>query len=162
MATDWGPIVQTGVGAVAAVGGGAVGAWLTGIRQSQTERRQRVDRAAEVLAQARALLTDATPDPLGINANPTTSEKTFTDLGERWQRTRIPLLTLATGDPSKRVRDLAGQLEVAIANMLAQSRWMVSDILKNRDAADARNTANQQHANATRLLGQLQDAIHKA
>jgi hypothetical protein len=97
-----------------------------------------------------------------MNANPATFEQTFTGLGDRWQRTRVPLLAVGAGHPSKRVRDLARQLEVAIGNSLIQSKWLVSDILKNRAPTAGRNTANQDHADATRLLGQLEEAIHRA
>ncbi len=69
---------------------------------------------------------------------------------------------MGAGHPSKRVRDLARQLEVAIANTLTQSKWLVSDILRNRDTSGARDTANKDHAEATRLLDQLEEAIQRA
>jgi hypothetical protein len=158
MATDWASIAQT---VASALGGGTVGAWLNGVRQDRADRDRRRDQAAEILAEARALLTDANPDRLGMNANPATFEQTFTDLGDRWQRTRVPLLTIGAGHPSERVRYYARQLEVAIAGTLTMSRWHVRDLLENRDARDARNTANQHHAEATRLLGELEQAIHQ-
>lgn len=37
MATDWAPVIQTGVGA--ALGGAALGAWLQGRSQERIERR---------------------------------------------------------------------------------------------------------------------------
>jgi alkanesulfonate monooxygenase SsuD/methylene tetrahydromethanopterin reductase-like flavin-dependent oxidoreductase (luciferase family) len=60
VATDWGPIVQTSIGAVAAIGGGFVGSWIQVRYQHRSERDRRRERAAEVLAEARALLTRPT------------------------------------------------------------------------------------------------------
>jgi hypothetical protein len=158
MATDWASIAQT---AASALGGGAVGAWLNGVRQDRADRDRRRDQAAEILAEARALLTDGNPDRLGLNAHPAMFDHTFPELTERWQQTRVRLLTLSAGHPSKRVRVLAGQLEVAIANTLTQAQWLVGDILKNRDHTEAQRTANEANDKATRLLVQLEQAIHR-
>jgi hypothetical protein len=162
MATDWGSIAQTTIGILGGGGvGGVVGAWLNGRRQARTERSQRRDRAAETLAEARALLVDANPDRLGINASEATFEQTFTALRDRWERIRIQLLTLAAGHPSRRVCDLARQLEVEMANGLTQAQWLVSDLLKGRDL-EAREVANKHHAEALKLLDELDEAIRRA
>src|SRR5829696_8404157 len=69
VATDWTPILQTGLGAITAIGGGMAAAWLQGKSQERIERRrlrreedveghQRRERAAEVLANVSALLGD--------------------------------------------------------------------------------------------------------
>jgi hypothetical protein len=50
VATDWGPILQTGIGAVAATGGGFAAAWMQGRSQLQLERQRRREAAAETLA----------------------------------------------------------------------------------------------------------------
>jgi hypothetical protein len=63
-------VIQTGIGAAAALGGGAIGAWLQAKGQERTEQRrlqreqaverqQRRDRAAVVLAEASALLASS-------------------------------------------------------------------------------------------------------
>lgn len=107
MTTDWGPIVQTSIGAVAAIGDGFVGAWIQGRQQRRVERDRRRERAAEILAEVQALLTDATPQPLGLHAEEPTFEQKFTCLWTGGSRTRIPLLTLEASNPSKRVAGFA-------------------------------------------------------
>jgi hypothetical protein len=52
--TDWGPVVQTAIGAVAAILGGFVGAWWQARGQQRIER----DRAAETAAAAIEQLQD--------------------------------------------------------------------------------------------------------
>jgi len=64
--TDWGPVVQTGIGATAALAGGLISAWVQGRYQQRMGRGRRRERAAEILAEARALLTDAHPDYLSL------------------------------------------------------------------------------------------------
>jgi hypothetical protein len=90
------------------------------------------------------------------------SKQIFTALEDRWQRTRIPLLTLAASDPSKRVCDSARDLEAATANTLIWDRRLTSDVLAERDLSEARDAANQHHADARRLLGELLEAIRRA
>lgn len=162
MATDWGPIVQTGIGAVAAIGGGFVGSWIQVRYQHRSDRDRRRERAAEILAEARALLTEANPDRLAFNACTTTSPRTFDDLQGRWREIRVPLLTLSTVGDSKPVRDLARQLEPAMANALTRAAFLVGDLLRNRDIGDAREDANRDHTEAIGLLGQLEEAIQRA
>jgi hypothetical protein len=58
VATDWGPAVQTGIGAAAAIAGGFLGAWMHGRIQQRAERQQRRERAAEVLAEVATILDD--------------------------------------------------------------------------------------------------------
>ena len=55
--------------AAAALGGQAIVGLFQGRNQERAEARQRRDRAAEVLAEVRAFLVDASPDRLGINAS---------------------------------------------------------------------------------------------
>lgn len=54
-------MVQTGIGAVAAIGGGFVGAWWQARGQQRIERDRRRDRAAETAAAAIELLQDLDP-----------------------------------------------------------------------------------------------------
>ena len=61
MPTDWAPVVQTGIGAVAAIGGGFVGAWWQARGQQRIERDRRRDRAVETAAAAIELLQDLDP-----------------------------------------------------------------------------------------------------
>ncbi len=161
MATDWGPLVQTGVGGLLALAGSVLGVSVQGRQQRRMERDRRRERTAELLAEVQALLTDATPDPLGLFATEDKSKQIFTALEDRWQRTRIPLLTLAASDPSKRVCDFARDLEAATANTLIWDRRLASDVLGERDLSDARDAASKHYADARKLLGELLEAIRR-
>ena len=125
------------------------------------EARQRRDRAAEVLAEVRAFLVDASPDRIRINASQEQSPEVLRELQERRERIRIPLFTLAGSHPSPHVRHLAQQLEVEMANMLHMARFFVTDLLSRRAPGTAREQVNQHHTAALGLLDQLLDAIHE-
>jgi hypothetical protein len=161
VAAEWVPAVTAAVGAAAALGGQVIAGRLQGRNQERMEAGQRRDRAAEVLADVRAFLVDASPDRLGFNASPERSPEVLRELRERRERIRIPLLTLAGSHPFPHIRRLAQQLEVEMANMLHMAEWFVSDLLRNRDSRTARDQANQHHATALGLLDQLLDAIHE-
>jgi hypothetical protein len=161
MAAEWVPAVTAAVGAAAALGGQVIAGRLQGRNQERMEAGQRRDRAAEVLAEVRAFLVDASPDRLGINASQDQSPEVLRELGERRERIRIPLLTLAGSHPSPHVRRLTQQLEVEMANMLHMARFFVSDLLSRRTPGTAREQANQHHTAALGLLDQLLDAIHE-
>jgi hypothetical protein len=109
----------------------------------------------------RAFLVDASPDRLGFNASQERSPEVLRELGERRERIRIPLLTLAGSHPSPHVRRLAQQLELEMANMLHMAGWFIRDLLRNRDSRSARDQANEHHTAALGLLDQLLDAIHE-
>lgn len=123
VAADWVPAVTAGITAAAALGGQAIAGLFQGRNQERAEARQRRDRAAEVLAEVRAFLVDSSPDRLGFNASPEGSPEVLRELGERHDRIRIPLLTLAGSHPSPNIRRLAQQLEVEMANMLHMAGW---------------------------------------
>jgi hypothetical protein len=161
VAAEWVPAVTAAVGAAAALGGQAIAGRLQGRNQERMEARQRRDRAAEVLAEVRAFLVDASPDRIGINASQERSPEVLRELGERRERIRIPLFTLAGSHPSPPVRRLAQQLEVEMANMLNMARFFVIDLLSRRAPGTAREQANQHHTAALGLLDQLLDAIHE-
>ncbi len=135
---------------------------IQGRNQERVQARQRRDRAAEVLAEVRAYLTDATPDRLGFNASEERSPQTLVALRERRDRFRVPLLTLAGSHPSAAVRSLARQLEVAVANTQVADEWFIGDLLgRTSDARPAREEAIRQHEKAGRLCDQLLNAIHE-
>jgi hypothetical protein len=122
----------------------------------------RRERTMEVLAETRALLTDANPDRLAFNAGQPPQEVAFRGFHQRWQRIRVPLLSVAAGDPSPKIRDLAGQLEVAMANTLNRGMWLVGDVLAGRGLHDTREEAVREHKEATRLLDELLAEVRQA
>jgi hypothetical protein len=100
-----------------------------------------------------------TPDRLGINSSQERSPQVLKELTERRDRIRVPLLTLAHSHPSATVRNLAPRLDVEMANTLTMAVWFIRDLLRARDVDSARDTANQHHAEALRLLDRLVEAI---
>jgi hypothetical protein len=158
MAAEWVPAVTAGITALAALGGQAIAGLLQGRNQERVEARQRRQQAAEVLAEARAFLVDASPDRIGINASQERTPEVPRELQERRERIRIPLLTLAGSHPSPHVRRLAQQLEVEMANMLHMAGFLVSDLLGRRAPGAAREQANQHHT----VMDMLRKAIEHA
>jgi hypothetical protein len=149
--TNWVPAVSAGIGALAALGGQLVAGWFQRRNQERTEAIQRRERAAEALAEARAFLVDASPDRIGINASPERSPEVLRELGDRRERIRIPLLTLAGSHPSPHVRRLAQQLELEMANMLVMDAWLVRELLRGADSRTYQDQASEHHTEALRL-----------
>lgn len=161
--TPWIPVATAVTAAGAALGAQGIAGRIQRRNQERTEGSQRRERAAEVLAEVRAFLTDAHPDRLAFNAGEDRSEKTLTDLRERRERIRIPLLTLAGSHPFRKVRDLARRLEIAMANTLTTGHWLVSDLLQYRgDLLENREEAKRNHEEASSLLDELLEAIQEA
>lgn len=159
MATDWAPIVQTGIGAAAAIGGGFIGAWWQERGQRRIQGDQRRERAAVVLAEVTALFEDSLPylvqdsdDPAGMLAA----------LLERREKVRMPLLMLATGHPSARVRQLAGTVD----HQLATSLRAMTLALQAADGDDPPSgdweMARGLHGTFQEALGELIASIQQA
>jgi hypothetical protein len=162
VATDWAPIVQTSIGAGAALGGGFIGAWTQARYQRHMERDRRCEEAGAVLAEVRVLLSDMEPDPLGLFATAETLREMFPPLQERWQRIRVPLLTVAMVHQVELVGDLARQLERSTTSALIGVALFVRSVVDSRDLQDTRELANSRHQQAISLLTQLEEAIQRA
>jgi hypothetical protein len=121
----------------------------------------RRDRAAEVLAEVKTLLFDATPDRLGFNVNDR-SPAILADLRERQKRIRVPLLTVTGGNTSPSVHNLGVQLEEEMANTLFWTSGSSSTCSRTRTPSPARQDAIKHHTEALRLLDQLVKAIQRA
>jgi hypothetical protein len=162
VAAEWVPAVTAGITALAALGGQAIAGLIQGSNQERVEAMQRREQAAEVLAEVRAYLTDATPDRLGFNASKDRSPQTLRELRQRRDQFRIPVLTLAHSHPSQEVRDLARRLDVAVANTQISGEWFISDLLgRTGDSRQAREDAISHHTEALSLLDQLLGTIHR-
>jgi hypothetical protein len=61
VASDWTPVMQTSIGAAAAIVGGLLTAWYQAHVQERAERIRRRERAAEVIMAAHQLYLDAEP-----------------------------------------------------------------------------------------------------
>jgi hypothetical protein len=172
VATDWGPVVQTAIGAAAALGGGVIGGWLQGRNQDRLERNRRREEAAKVVASTTALLRDADPTgELAYMAHWGAVDDTLTEVQRRQKQLQQSLLVMAASTPSKTVRRLAQDLEVALAASLESTTLAVDSRLGRMDrhqhvasqGAEAwADQANPAHTDASKLLAELYDAIRKA
>lgn len=160
---DWGPILQTGIGAAAAIAGGCVGAWLQARHEQRRERDRRRERAAEAVGPVHLLLVDSNWQRLGLNARRETFEPTFTRLWERWDRDCGALLVLSTGHPSRQVRELADAFTAAMSQTLTSTTWYVYDLLGHAaDIETPRRRAEADYQRARELLADLREAIQRA
>jgi hypothetical protein len=122
VATDWGPVVQTGIGAVAAIGGGFVGAWVQGRTQERIERQRRREGVAELLASVSDFLMGSHPGLLAYQATSDEPNVRWDDIDASWKAFRIrgldlrrKLDILAVSHPAPKVRELADLLEGQLA-----------------------------------------------
>jgi hypothetical protein len=153
VATDWAPVIQTGIGAAAALVGGAIGAWLQTKGQERIEQRrlerelvmerqQRRDRAAVLLAEASALLSTSKAHWLAVDVivgRPRPIMDAYRADYERLQdRQRVvceQLLAMAIGAPSPEVRRLAQELSAAVRDSVSATWWRLR--LADRQADEA-------------------------
>jgi hypothetical protein len=180
--TDWGPVVQTGIGAVAAIGGGAAGAWLQGTsqeriekrrlrREEDVERQQRRERAASVLADVSTLLHE-----LGAQrsfaewyrkeeSDRQRTEKLFEWLDpiqEREQAASEQLILMAVREPDPEVRRLARQLAQAMHDGFYRTSMYLMGRAVDSDAPSFAQLATQGEelcSEAQGLLDKLIDAL---
>jgi hypothetical protein len=163
VATDWAPVIQTGIGAAAALGGGFVGAWWQARAQQRIERDHRRDRAAQATAAAVELLQDLDPyRVVGIGRSSYKAE--LKALTQRRLDVRGQLWVLAAGHPSADVRDLAIKAAQALGDSLAASTSYVANLeaLDEDAVKDAREEAIRWNGIAADYLERLMQAIQDA
>lgn len=162
--TDWGPVVQTGIGAVAAIGGGFIGAWWQARGQQRIERDRRRDRAAETAAAAIELLQDLDPYR-AVEIERSRYKAEVKALTRRRLDGRGQLWVLAAGHPSKDVRAHAIDAAQALGDSLTASSGLVQSLHETLDedaVTDARELAIQYHRTAADRLERLLEAIQRA
>lgn len=116
MATDWGPVIQTGIGALAALAGGFIGAWWQARTQQRVERGRRLERASDVLASVMKLLEDL--QPRWFKFPGPTDRYVLDELRHEREAIGRQLLVLAASHPSARVRLLTLELDQAVGDAL--------------------------------------------
>jgi hypothetical protein len=121
VATDWGPAVQTGIGAGAALLGGLLTAWYQARAQERTERIRRRERAAEVAAAAFEFYLDTRPDRLSTLGDHDDLLEVIDELRARYSVVRTQLVVLTASYPSSKVRELAGEVPALLADRLGAS-----------------------------------------
>jgi hypothetical protein len=174
VATDWAPVIQTGIGALAAIGGGFVGAWVQGRTQQRMEQDRRRERVAEVLAGIEGFLDEAGPglailavhDDPGIRIDDPVA--TLARLGRQQVELRKKLLILAAGHPNAKVRNEAGVLDLTLADCMASTEELVLRVTgrppvtrnwANYSVEKLEEIAERDHEDATRILRWLLKAI---
>jgi hypothetical protein len=155
-AMDWTALAQTAMGAAAAIGGGFVGAWVQGRTLERMEQQQRLERAAEVLAEVTAILEDSNLNMLDGDG----ADEELAALLERWDQVRMRLLMVATSHPSPRVRDRAGTLNALLLGSLSAMTYAIQE--QGEDHERRWEVARGIHGRATEGLGELVDALQQA
>jgi hypothetical protein len=177
-------VIQTGIGAAAALGGGAIGAWLQAKGQERTEQRrlqreqaverqQRRDRAAVVLAEASALLASSKAHWMAVDLIAGRSRPImdayradYDVLKDRQKIVSEQLITMAIGEPSPEVRRLAQELKAAVQESVDAAWWRLRlvDQQPGEDPVDpsiVRTVKDglQRHDKAMTLLSELVEAL---
>jgi hypothetical protein len=159
VATDWGPVIQTSVGAVAALGGGFIGAWWQGRGQQRIEQDRRRQQTVEVLAEI-TVLEEIDPNRFFFKFTNEDWLKAVEPFVRRHETLRMQLLALTTCHPAAKVRDLAGRLEKRLLASV-DSTWLFLQAVSDEDGADENlmDQAKRDHAEAQQLLAELREAI---
>jgi len=158
MATDWGPVLQTGIGAVAAALGGFSAAWIQGRSQLQLQRQRRRERAADTLTEVTALAERMNPAWLNMWQRMAPDEA-MRPHAEQRREVRGKLVHLAARTPSRRVRRVIHKLDPKL-NMLVASTWVyLEERAKGESADKALATVKASYSEVQRLLGKLVAAL---
>jgi hypothetical protein len=156
---DWATVTTVAITAASTLTAGFGGVVLQGRIQERVERRNRVQRDAEVLGPIESLLTEMNPYPLGILAGRETFPEVFRELEDRRRAAGDALATMSIGHPSATVRSLARQLEMAMTSIYVRSWLLVHQVGGSPDFEEKREAANRDYAEACRLADELAEAI---
>jgi hypothetical protein len=175
MATDWSPVLQTAIGAAAAIGGGFVGAWVQGRSQERMERQRRREGVAELLASVDEFLRQADPGTLEYQATTDEPDIRLDDIDAAMGEVRIrsldlqrKLSILAVSHPARKVRDLAGLLELQLGGVMEPTHEYLRKVLGQppgtRDGVhysveELKKAAEEWNDNARQTLRELLNAI---
>jgi hypothetical protein len=178
VATDWGSIAWSVVGALA---GGATGAMFEQRREARADRKERREKAAETLVDVQQLLSDTSP--AATSSLPSGDQRGLEQHAKELQQRRDSisrrLAILGVGHPSARVRDLFARLEMAMSTavdwaadfvlaragilMRMPSPELMASRAEGMEWPDSLDEAyKRSHEEATRLLDQLVKDIEQA
>jgi hypothetical protein len=156
---DWATVTAVAITAVSTLTAGFGGVVLQGRIQERVERRNRVQRDAEVLGPIEALLSEMNPYPLGILVAREMLPEISSELEDRLRAAGVALATMSIGHPSSTVRGLARQLETAMTSTYVRSYLLVHQVGGSPDFEEQRDAANRDYAEARRLADDLAEAI---
>ena len=175
VATDWGPVVQTAIGAAAAIGGGFLGAWVQGRTQERMERQRRREGVAELLASVGEFLMGSDPGLLAYQATSDEPNMRWDDIDAsreafrtRGLDLRRKLDILAVSHPAPKVRNLADLLEGYLADVMETGDEYLRKVLgqppgsrnwANMSAEELEKYSEEQNNVARQTLSELLSAI---
>jgi hypothetical protein len=139
--------------------GALIGAGIPGILTYIGLRRGRQSSDAEAFGAAILLLDRVNPERVTINLNPdpTAEDAKWAELQEQFTAARERLLVVSAGHPQQRVRELALDTEIKIANAFHASQWAVRDMQNKRDNPEWMTHARKAHGDAEAKLRELID-----
>jgi hypothetical protein len=154
---DWTALGQTAIGAVAAIGGGFLAAWVQGHSQERMERQRQ--RAAELIGVAWQLHIEAAPDMLALIEDDLGARATAADLMRRHEAVRAQLWMLAVWHPSEKVRHLAMDASEAIFDSLDASFGYIRSRFEKPDEDVSMEEAEQVYSKTQKVLADLMKAL---
>lgn len=162
MPTDWGPVLQTGIGAAAAVGGGLLGAWMQGRSQAQRTQQEQCERAAAVISAALSVHVKTSPSAIDTQPDFSKLAEQFRNLKERYDAITTELWMLSVWYPSKTVRVLANQAVPAMQDGIASAfDYACLRLEPQREGEDRPKVAQLTHDIAGNVLVQLTKAVRR-
>jgi hypothetical protein len=157
-------VVQTGIAAAAAIGGGFVGAWWQVRAQERAEQQRGRERAAELVVATFRFFRDSEPSVLARRDGSDALGETTGELMVELDRLQTELWTLATWYPSDQVRglgmDLPGMLSERLRSALLYAYERLESDKEQVEAALA--TAEAQGTRTRQALADLLAAIQGA
>jgi hypothetical protein len=158
VATDWTPVVQTAIGAVAATGGGFAAAWMQGRSQLQLERQRKREAAADTLVDFSRMLGSVDPRLIRDKEGASIAEM-INPSGELRLEARERLWRLAASHPARRVRRISWKLDTTVGALVGAS-WSYLELRAAGKSGDLTlDAARGFHRDAERLLAKLIEAL---
>jgi hypothetical protein len=124
-------VIQTTIGAAAAIGGGALVAWMQRRGQERIDQQRRRERASETIGTAWQLHIDSAPDRLALEEEEPSARRLVAELMQRHDAMRVQLFTLAAWYPSEKVRSLALETASAIYGSFNATVQNLKDRIRN-------------------------------
>lgn len=147
--------------------GGAIPAAVSGLqlrrdKAQALQARRWVD--AEIVADAKKLLTDLDPQRRTLNVNPAPGAEAalWKDLNQRKDQLDRQLLLLAAGHPSQEISTAATELGLALVWSAHQTELTVQAQLANRDIVQLLDDAKKRHETAAAAVNKLAEAVKDA
>lgn len=143
--------------------GGLIGAGVPAVLTYLGLRRGRQSSDAEAFGPAMLLLDLVHPDRVSFNvsSDPEVETAKWAQLAQQNQTARERLLVVSTGHPRRRIRELAREAQVKLANAYQASGWQASDVARHKNDPDWRARALKEHTEAVETMHKLIDANFK-